>query len=167
MRPRREARPPRRLEIDGLPRCEPTGVLVAEPRELADARRHLSQAEKGFRTEEGLFSLEEGLACLEDVLHEADARHRTIATNLLVTYSTRISESVRKLVAADRALPEPELEHLFKVLLAFDTVNLELPEYVRSLKIDVVKRLIDRYYEGHPAEEKEIALRKLSGIAGD
>ena len=140
---------------------------MAERRELADARRHLSRAESGYRTEEGLVSLEEGLACLEGVLHEGDARDRTIATNLLVTYSTRISESVRKRVVADRALPEPELEHLFKVLLAFDAINLELPAYVRSLKIDVVKRLIDRYYEGHPAEEKEIALRKLSGIAGD
>lgn len=140
---------------------------MKEPHQLVEARQHLSQAESGFRTEDGLFHLEEGLACLEEALLEGDDGDRTVAENLLSTYSTRICESIKRLVDTDRAMPEPELEHLFKVLLAFDAGDLELPEYVRSLKIDVVRRLIDRYYEGHPAEEKEKALRKLSGIAGD
>lgn len=140
---------------------------MVEPRELAEARQHLSRAESGFRTEDGLFHLEEGLACLEAVLNGEEARHRTIATNLLNTYSTRICESIRTLVETDPALPEPDLEHLFRVLLAFDAGDLELPEYVRSLKIDLVRRLIDRYYEGHSAAEKEKALQQLMGIAGD
>lgn len=144
---------------------------MAEPRELMEARQHLSRAESGFRTVDGLLHLEEGLACLEAVSHgDADGhqtRHRTIATNLLNTYSTRICESIRRLVETDPALPEPDLEHLFRVLLAFDAGDLELPEYVRSLKIDLVRRLIDRYYEGHPAGEKEKALLQLTGIAGE
>lgn len=140
---------------------------MTEPCELREARRHLSEAESAFRTADGLFHLEEGLACLEEALLAGDARHKAVAANLLTTYSTRICESVRSLVQTGRALPEPELEHLFKVLLAFDAGDLELPEYVRTLKIDVVRGLIDRYYEGHPAEEKEKALRRLSGIAGD
>jgi hypothetical protein len=140
---------------------------MAEPRALGEARQHLSQAESEFRTPDGLFHLEEGLACLEEVLLEGDDRDRAVAANLLSTYSTRICESVKRLVDGDRALPEPALEHLFKVLLAFDAGELELPAYVRSLKVDVVRLLIERYYEGHPAEEKEKALRALSGIAGD
>jgi len=137
---------------------------MAEPRELVEARQHLSRAESGFRTEDGLFHLEEGLACLEQALHEVEARHRAIAANLLTTYSTRICESVKRLVDTDPALPEPDLEHLFKVLLAFDAGDLELPEYVRALKIDLVRRLIDRYYEGHPAAEKDRVLRQLAGV---
>jgi hypothetical protein len=138
---------------------------MTEPRALAEARRHLSQAESGFRTEDGRVHLEEGLACLEEALLEGDARHRTIAANLLSSYSTRICEAVKRLVDTDRALPEPDLEHLFKVLLAFDAGELELPEYVRALKIDVVRGLIERYYEGHSAEDKARALQQLAGLA--
>ena len=137
---------------------------MAEPRQLASARKHLSLAESDYRTEDGLHHLFEGLALLEEVALDGDAQYRTVATNLLSTYSTRICESIKKLVDADRALPEPQLEHLFKVLLAFDSQELELPDYVRSLKIDVVKRLIDYYYQGHSEEDKQKALEQLAGI---
>jgi hypothetical protein len=69
-------------------------------------------------------------------------------------------------VETERGLPEPDLAHLFKVLLAFDAAGSKLPAYVRSLKIAVVKRLIDLYYEGYPAEEKETVLQQLTGIVG-
>ena len=142
---------------------------MAEPAQLAAARKHLSRAESAYRSEDGLFHLEEGLALLEEVALDNAARYRaidrTIAANLLSTYSTRICESVKKLVETDPGLPEPELEHLFKVLLAFDAGELELPEYVRSLKIDVVKRLVDLYYEGHSAEEKQVVLDQLAGLS--
>jgi len=137
---------------------------MTEPSRLAAARRHLSQAEADFRSDDGLFHLAEGLALLEEVALDGETKYRTIATNLLSAYSERICGSIRNLVASDRGLPQPELEHLFKVLLAFDAGNLELPDYVRSLKIDVVRRLIDFYYEGHPAEEKRKALKRLAGI---
>lgn len=138
---------------------------MTEPEQLAAARRHLSRAEAGYRTTDGLLQLEEGLALLDEVALDGEAAYRRIAANLLTTYSTRICESVKKLVDKDAALPEPELEHLFKVLLAFDSGNIDLPEYVRSLKIDVVRRLVDRYYEGYPAEEKQKVLQELSGLA--
>jgi hypothetical protein len=44
---------------------------------------------------------------------------------------------------------------------------LEFPEYVRSLKIDVVRCLIDLYYEGYSAEEKQKMLQQLAEIAGN
>lgn len=137
---------------------------MAEPQKLAAARRHLSQAEADFRSDDGLFHLAEGLALLEEVALDGETQYRRIAANLLATYSERICESIRNLFATGRGLPEPEIEHLFKVLLAFDAGDLELPDYVRSLKIDVVRRLIDFYYEGHPAEEKRKALERLAGI---
>lgn len=134
---------------------------MTEPAALTSAREYLSLAEAGFRSADGLRKLREGLALLEEVALEGGTEYWTIATNLLSVYSTRICESVRILVASDRALPEPELEHLFRVLLAFDSGELELPGYVRSLKIDVVKRLIDLYYEGYPDEDKRRALQQL------
>jgi hypothetical protein len=137
---------------------------MTEPPRLAAARRHLSQAEAGFRSDEGLFHLAEGLALLEEVALDGEAKYRQIAANLSSAYADRICRLIRNLVASDPGLPQPDLEHLFKVLLAFDAGNLELPDDVQSLKIDVVRRLIDFYYEGYPAEEKQKALERLAGI---
>lgn len=138
---------------------------MTEPPQLVTAREHLSRAESTFRSADGLARLEEGLALLEEVMLDGAAEHQAVAANLLSTYSHRICESIRQLAESDRAIPEPELEHLFKLLLAFDAVSLELPPYVRSLKIDVARCLIDFYYEGYSAEEKQKALEQLTGIA--
>jgi hypothetical protein len=139
---------------------------MVEPTQLVSAREHLSLAESNYRSGDGLFHLEEGLALLEEVALDGATEHKAIAANLLLTYSTRIFESVSTVVETERGLPEPDLAHLFKVLLAFDSAGLELPGYVRSLKIDVVKRLIDLYYEGYPAEEKQKVLQQLAGVVG-
>ena len=125
---------------------------------------HLSAAEAGFRSADGLRHLQEGLELLEEVRLDGEARHRAIAENLSSSYSARICEAIRRLVEADAALPEPELEHFFRMLLAFDSQNLELPEFARSLKIEVVRRLVDRYYEGWPEEDKAAALRRLAEL---
>ena len=137
---------------------------MAEPEHLQTARQHLSRAEAEYRSEDGLYHLEEGLALLGQVALDGEPRHREIATNLLTTYSTRICEAVKKLVETDPGLPEPVLEHLFRVLLAFDSDELQLPAYVRDLKIDVVRHLIDRYYEGHSEADKQKALEQLAGL---
>jgi hypothetical protein len=139
---------------------------MTEPANLASARKHLSLAESSYRSEDGLIHLEEGLALLDEVALDGEKKYQEIAKNLLSTYSSRICESIRKLVDGDPALPQPELEHLFKVLLAFDAVDLELPGFVRTTKINVVRRLIDLAYEGYPAEEKQKMLEQLTGIVG-
>jgi hypothetical protein len=139
---------------------------MAEAAQLIAARKHLTRAESGYRTVDGLVHLEEALALLEEVTLDGAPEQQAIALNLLSTYSTRICDSIRKLVETDRALPEPDLEHLFRVLLTFDSTEWELPAYVRSLKINVVKRLIDFHYEGHSAEEKQKVLEQLAGIEG-
>ena len=138
---------------------------MKESAQLAAARCHLSRAESGFRGAEGLAHLEEGLAVVEQVLLEGAARDRKVARNLLSTYADRICKSVQALVHNDRAMPEPQLEQLFKVLLAFDAVGPELPPYVRPLKIEIARRLVDFYYEGHSAEEKQKVLEQLTGMA--
>jgi hypothetical protein len=138
---------------------------VVEPQQLRAARQHLSQAEARYRSADGLFHLEEGLALLEDLLASDEPAHRLIARNLAEAYSTRIFRAVTTLVETDRGLPEPELEHLFKVVLAFDEHGFQLPAEASAAKISVVEHLVDRYYEGHTPEEKREVLEELAKIS--
>jgi hypothetical protein len=140
---------------------------MVEPPELRSAREHLSLAEAKYRSEEGLFHLEEGLALLEEVMAGASAEYRTVAQNLAATYSTKIYRAVKSLVDTDRGLPEPDLEHLFRVVLAFDQRSLDLPADARVTKVNLVRRLIERYYEGHSPAEKRAALEQLTKISGE
>jgi hypothetical protein len=138
---------------------------MVEPQQLRAARQHLSQAESTYRSEDGLFHLEEGLALLDEMMACDVPAYSTIARNLASTYSTKILGSVIKLVETDCGLPEPDLEHVFKVVLAFDERGFELPAEARSAKITVAARLIDRYYEGHSSEEKRAAFEELAKIS--
>ena len=81
-----------------------------------------------------------------------------------MTYAARIYARVGRAVVGDAQLPEPELEHFFKVVLAFDQIGAALPESAQELKIEVARRLIDRYYEGHSPEKKQRALDELAQI---
>ena len=91
-----------------------------------------------------------------------------MAQNLVATYSNRIYDCVGKLVDTDRALPEPDLEHLFRVVLAFDHRGFGLrPRTLDSTKINLARRLIDRYYEGHSPAEKRTALERLAKISAE
>ncbi len=139
---------------------------MREPKELVDARRCLAQAEAGLRTADGLARLAEGLALLEDVLAAGSPAEAATAANLASTYAGRLYGRIDALVRTDQQLPEPELEHFFKVVLAFDSVSAALPASAADLKVAVVKRLIDRYYEGHPPENKARILRELAQLAG-
>ena len=78
-------------------------------------------------------------------------------------YTRRVSG----LVTNDAQLPEPELEHYFKVVLAFDQVKDALPASAGDLKIAVVEALVDRYYEGHPPERKRAALEQLASLRAE
>ena len=140
---------------------------MVEPPQLQSAREHLALAEARYRSEDGLFHLEEGLALLEEVMAGISPGYRAVAQNLAATYSTKIYNLVRNVVGRDRALPEPDLEHLFRVVLAFDDRGLDLPADIRSTKIELVRRLIDHYYEGHSPAEKQAALQQLLQITGE
>jgi hypothetical protein len=137
---------------------------MPEPQELSKARRCLARAEADLRSPDGLTQLVEGLAFLEDVIGAGTATAASTARNLATSYAARIYARVGDAVAGDAQLPEPELEHLFQVVLAFDQTGVELPESAQELKIAVVRRLIDRYYEGHPPEKKEQMLAELAQI---
>jgi hypothetical protein len=140
--------------------------MIQSPRLLA-ARERLSLAETKYRSEEGLLHLEEGLALLEEVMTEASSADRMVAQNLVATYSQRIYSCVKKLVDADRGLPEPDLEHLFRVVLAFDHAGFDLPADARLTKLNLARQLIDPYYEGHPPAEKLAALEQLAKISAE
>ena len=150
----------------GAPVTACISVVMLEPPHIRAARQHLAQAESGYQSADGLFHLEEGLALLDEMMACDATAPRTIAHNLALTYATKILRTVRRLVETDRGLPEPVLEHLFKVVLAFDDRGFELPVEARAAKITVVERLIDRYYEGHSPEQKRAALEELAKISG-
>jgi hypothetical protein len=136
---------------------------MAEPQELTKARRCMARAEASLSSADALTQLVEGLALLDDVIGAGGAPGST-ARNLAATYASRIYARVGDAIAGDAQVPEPELEHFFKVVLAFDQIGAELPDSAQALKIAVVRRLIDRYYEGHPPEKKQRALDELAQI---
>jgi hypothetical protein len=139
---------------------------MPEPQDLVNARRCLARAEADLLAADGLAQLADGLAYLEDVMGTGDHTAARTARNLATSYASRIYGRVREIVATDKQLPEPQLEHCFKVVLAFDQIGVELPRSAQDLKIDVVRRLIDLYYEGHPPERKQRALEELAHITG-
>jgi hypothetical protein len=137
---------------------------MVESRELQAAREHLARAEAGYRSQDGLYHLEEGLALLDEVM-AGSPQHRQLAENLASTYFTKIYGGIKRLVESDRGLPEPDLEHLFKVVLAFDERSFELPAEARATKISLVRDLVDRYYEGHSPDAKHAVLEQLAEIS--
>jgi hypothetical protein len=136
-----------------------------EPRELGDARRRLAEAEADYGSAEGLARLGEGLALLDDVIASGAPPHARTARNLASVYAARICGRISEVIERDAAVPEPELEHYFKVVLAFDLVSEALPPTAKELKIAVVRQLIERYYEGHSPETKQRALAELEQLA--
>jgi hypothetical protein len=132
---------------------------MSQTKELEAAREHLARAEAAYLSAEGLTHLEQGLALLDDV----DA---PVARNLEATYASRIIRRIVESVEGDRATPEPLLEHLFKMVLAFDEARSPPPEEARAIKIRIARRLIDYYYEGRTQEEKERATEELMRVAG-
>ena len=137
---------------------------MSESRELLAAREHLARGEANYRSAAGLAELEQGIGLLDDVMSAKNAGDRSIAESIAKSYATRIYRSIGALLEADRAVPEPLLEHLFKVVLVFDQSEIELPENARTVKVEIARRLIDRYYEGHSAECKREALEQLTKI---
>jgi hypothetical protein len=140
-------------------------AIMIEPRELLAAREHLARGEASYGSAAGLAELEQGLGLLDDLMASKNANQRAVAANLAMTYATRIYRSIQGLLNGDRAVPEPQLEHLFKVVLAFDQSEVELPATAREVKIEIARRLIDRYYEGYSPEQKRKALEQLTKIA--
>jgi hypothetical protein len=137
---------------------------MAESRELEAARRCLAEAEADLSAADGLTRLTEGLEHLDVVIGTGSQAEARTARNLASTYASRVYRQVSGLVTNDAQLPEPELEHYFKVVLAFDQIGLALPADAADLKIAVVKSLIERYFEGHSPERKRAALAELADI---
>jgi hypothetical protein len=137
---------------------------MKESRELAAARGSMAEAEAGWASADGLAQLTEGLERLADIIASGAPAEVRIATNLAASYAGRFYARVRDKVERDAQVPEPELEHCFKVVLAFDQVQSALPPVAAELKIGVVEALIERYYEGHPPEKKRAALEQLAAL---
>ena len=137
---------------------------MQESRELAAARVSMAEAEAAWASSDGLARLIEGLGRLADIIEAGAKPEVRTASNLAATYAGRFYGRVRDKLERDAQVPEPELEHCFKVVLAFDQVNDSLPAAAGELKIDVVKALIERYYEGHSPEKKRAVLEQLAAL---
>jgi hypothetical protein len=135
-----------------------------ESRELAAARAAMAAAEAAWASAEGLARLGDGLGRLADIMDVGTAAESRIASNVAASYAGRFYARVRDKLDRDAQIPEPELEHCFKVVLAFDQVESALPAAAADLKIGVVAALIERYYEGHPPEKKRAALEQLAAL---
>jgi hypothetical protein len=123
----------------------------------------MAAAEASWASAGGLTRLSDALGRLADIIEAGGAEAR-IASNLAATYAGRFYGRVRDKLERDAQVPEPELEHYFKVVLAFDQVQSALPAAAADLKIGVVEALIERYYEGHPPERKQAALEQLAAL---
>jgi hypothetical protein len=139
---------------------------MRESPKLVAARERLSRAEAQYRTKEGLLHLGEGLALLEEVMAGEPGADQDLARNLASAYSGRIHRAIRKQIDEDPALPEPELEHLFQVILALDQCSVELPVEAGATKAKLARHLIELYYEGHSPEAKRAALEQLAAVTG-
>jgi hypothetical protein len=127
----------------------------------------MAEAEASWASPDGLACLVDGLGRLADVIEtESPAEART-AANLAATYAGRMYARVRDKIERDAQVPEPALEHYFKVVLAFDQVESSLPASANETKIAIVKALIDRYYEGHSPEQKRAAIEQLAGLRSE
>jgi hypothetical protein len=123
----------------------------------------MAAAEAGWASADGLTRLSDALGRLADIIEAGGAEAR-IASNVAASYAGRFYGRVRDKLGHDAQVPEPELEHYFKVVLAFDQVQSALPAAAAHLKIGVVEALIERYYEGHPPEKKRGALEQLAAL---
>lgn len=139
---------------------------MPESAELLAARRALAAAEAELDAAPGLESLGEGLALLDGVIASGSRSEARTARNLAASYASRVYDRVGERLANDAQVPEPLLEHYFRLVLAFDAVADSLPASAADLKITVARALVERYYEGHPAEAKRRALEELAKVRG-
>ena len=124
----------------------------------------MAEAEAAWASADGLARLQDGLGRLTDIIDIGEGQEARTAGNLAETYAGRFDGRVRDKLERETQVPEPELEHCFKVVLAFDLIKDSLPPAAAELKIDVVKALIERYYEGHSPEKKRAALEQLAAL---
>jgi hypothetical protein len=137
---------------------------VNEPKELKLARDRFARAERDFTAKPALDDVTFALALLEEVADRED-EFSTLAQRLRSTHASKLYSTVRALLQGDPGIPEPLLEHLFKMLCAFDEAPRELPADAREIKLSIAQRLIDLYLEGHSADEKAAAVNELLRIA--
>ena len=124
----------------------------------------MAEAEAAWSSADGLARLTDGLERLADIGETGSENEARTASNLAATYAGRFYRRVRDKLERTSQVPEPELEHCFKVVLAFDLVRDALPPAAEELKIDVVRALVERYYEGHPPEKKRAVLEQLTAL---
>ena len=137
---------------------------MPEPQELLEARRCLARAEANLRSADGLAQLVEGLALLDDVIGAgAGCRaHRAQPCAELCDADLRARSATRS--PPTRSCPSPSSSIFLRSCSRSTQSARRCRKSAQELKIEVVRRLIDRYYEGHPPEQRQRALEELAQI---
>ena len=137
---------------------------MIEPKALTEARQRLSRAESALFAKGAAIDFEEGLALLRELADAGSQEIGVLARNIAKAYASKLYAAIRNLLAADRNVPEPQLEHLLRLVRVFDAADAELPGNARDIKLALGRALLERYLEGHAAEEKRAALEQLMSI---
>jgi hypothetical protein len=138
---------------------------MIEPKALTEARQRLSRAEADLFGKDAVLHYQEGLALLSELADEGAPELAILADNIANAYAAKLYAAIRTLLARDRNVPEPRLEHLLRLVLVFDEADAELPGDARDIKLALGRTLLERHLEGHAAQEKRAALEQLMRIA--
>src|SRR5688572_20700662 len=107
------------MRLSWVIRAAPTihySNAMAESKTLSAARLCLAEAEAAWSSADGLGRLMEGLERLTDVIEMGSKTEARTASNLAASYAGRFYGRVRDKLVRDAQVPEPELEHCFKVV---------------------------------------------------
>ncbi len=136
--------------------------MGTEPSEIVRAREHLSSFEKRMMDKDSTYHLSEGLLLLEEVLeNDTGNTAREVARNIGNTYASKICSRIDKFLQDPKLTTEPELEHLFKLLLELDDSKFGDKAEIKKLKVETVDRLFEEYFRGYTVEDKKRAIKKL------
>jgi len=135
-----------------------------ESRELASARRLLSEFEIEMSSPGAVAKLSEALSLLSDVVEIEEAESQ-IARNVVAVYAAKAVARVDAMLAKPGEASAAELHHWQDLLTEFERCGFESPPTTAALT-KLRKRFATRHVSKLTQTEKEVLLRKLEEEQG-
>ena len=130
-----------------------------ESRELAAARKMLSEFESEMTSPGAEAKLSEALSLLSDTVEEGGAQG-PLASNIAGVYATKAVAAVDATLAKPGEASAAELRHWQELLKEFERCGFESPPVAGALA-RLSKRLATRHVSKLTQFEKEVLLKKL------
>lgn len=124
---------------------------------LEQARAALAKFELDIGSKGADRYLVDGLDLLDEIVSESGSPS-TIAKNLGETYAKKAMDYVERSL---RNATQPELEHLFQLLIELEVYQFGDKNELSKLKVQVFKSLVSSYFAGYSEEEKKAELQRL------